>query len=62
MRSGPETIALVLSVVIFTVPGVIIGGQLGSKLAGRIPQHTLEKSLGALFIVVAALTLGEALL
>lgn len=62
VKSGPETIALVLSVVIFTVPGVIIGGQLGSKFAGRIPQHRLEKGLGALFIVVAALTLGEAIL
>jgi uncharacterized membrane protein YfcA len=53
---------VVLSIVIFTVPGVIIGAQLGSHVARRISQHTLERTLGVLFILVAALTLGEALL
>jgi uncharacterized membrane protein YfcA len=49
----------VFSLVVFTVPGVIIGGQLGPFVAGRISQHTLERALGVLFIIVAALTLGE---
>jgi uncharacterized membrane protein YfcA len=49
----------VLNIVIFTVPGVIIGGQLGSRVASRISQHTLERGLGVLFILVGALTLGE---
>jgi uncharacterized membrane protein YfcA len=31
-------------------------------LARRISQHTLERGLGVLFILVAALTLGELLL
>jgi len=44
------------------VPGVIIGAQLGASLASRIPQHTLEKSLGVLFVLIAMLTLGEVLL
>jgi uncharacterized membrane protein YfcA len=55
-------LSTVLSLVIFTVPGVILGGQLGSWVASRIPQHTLERGLGVLFILVAALTLGEVFL
>jgi uncharacterized membrane protein YfcA len=61
-RSGSETLSIVFSVVIFTVPGVIIGAQLGSNVASRIPQKTLERSLGVLFIFIAALTLGEVIL
>jgi uncharacterized membrane protein YfcA len=62
VNSGPETLALVFSLVIFTIPGVIIGGQLGSSVANRISQHTLERSLGILFALVAMLTLGEVIL
>lgn len=62
VNSGSETLSLVLSLCIFTIPGVIIGGQLGSSVAGRVSQHTLERSLGILFMVVAALTLGEVIL
>jgi len=52
----------VSSIVIFTVPGVIVGAQLGALVAGRILQHTLERGLGVLFTLVAALTLGEVIL
>ena len=51
-----------LSLVIFAVPGVIIGGQLGPMVSSRISQHTLERALAILFIIVAALMLGEVLL
>jgi hypothetical protein len=51
-----------LSLVIFTVPGVILGAQLGSRVASHIPQNVLERGLGVLFILVAALTLGEVIL
>jgi len=44
----------------FTVPGVVLGGQLGSHLAKRIPHRHMERLLGLLFVLVAALTLGEA--
>lgn len=61
-QSGGEALNTVFSLAIFTVPGVIIGGQLGSTVASRISQRTLERGLGALFILVAALTLGEVIL
>lgn len=59
VQQGGETLATVISLVSFTVPGVIIGGQLGSYVASRIPQQTLERSLAVLFTLVAAITLGQ---
>ena len=61
-RSGWEVLSTVFSLVIFTVPGVIIGAQLGALAASRIPQRILERSLSILFILVALLTLGEVVL
>ena len=59
--SGGEALPIVLSICIFFVPGVIIGGQFGSRVASMIPQRTLEISLALLFILVAALTLIQVL-
>lgn len=59
---GGDALSTVLSLVVFTVPGVIIGGQFGSAVAHRIPQKVMERSLGVLFILLAALTLGEVVL
>ena len=61
-RGGNDVLPTVLSICLFTVPGVIIGGQIGSRVASRIPQRTLEISLAVLFILVAALTLGQVVL
>jgi uncharacterized membrane protein YfcA len=44
---------------IFTIPGVIIGGQIGPLVASRIPQKILEKSLAVLFILVAILMIAN---
>lgn len=59
IQAGGETLSTVLNLVIFTVPGVIIGGQIGSLVSGRISQRALERGLAILFILVALLTLGE---
>ena len=62
VQTGGETLSTVLNLVIFTVPGVIIGGQLGPLVSSRISQHTLERGLAILFILVAVLMLGEVIL
>jgi uncharacterized membrane protein YfcA len=62
VQAGPEVLTTVFSIVIFSVPGVIIGAQLGSRVASRIPQQVLERGLGVLFIIIGALTLGEVIL
>jgi uncharacterized membrane protein YfcA len=61
-QTGGDTLTTVFRIVIFTVPGVIIGAQLGSMVASLISKHTLERFLSILFILIAALTLGEVLL
>lgn len=58
LREGGSALNTVMSLVIFTVPGVVIGGQLGSLVASRISQHFLERALGILFLMVALLLLG----
>jgi len=62
MQADSSVMTTVMNFVIFMVPGVIIGGQLGPRVSGRISQHTLERSLGILFLIVAAITLAEVIL
>ncbi|GIK57440.1 MAG: sulfite exporter TauE/SafE family protein [Chloroflexi bacterium] len=62
LQQGPEVLNTVYSLIIFTIPGVIIGGQLGSVVSSRISQNALMRGLGVLFVMVAGLTLGEVLL
>jgi hypothetical protein len=61
-KNGGGVLETVLSLIIFTVPGVIIGGQIGSKISSKIPQRVLEVGLAILFIIVAVLTLGQVIL
>lgn len=49
----------IMSIIVFTIPGVLIGGQLGPALVGRIPEQRLIHGLGWLFFAIAALTLFE---
>ncbi|MFQ5605455.1 MAG: sulfite exporter TauE/SafE family protein [bacterium] len=59
LQMGGDTLNTVLNLVIFTVPGVIIGGQLGSIVSNRISQRVLERGLAILFVLVALVTLVE---
>lgn len=52
----------ILSLLLFTAPGVIAGGQIGSAVARYIPQRTMTVGMGVLFILVAVLMLGEVIL
>ncbi len=58
LKEGGSALNTVMSLVVFTVPGVVIGGQLGSLVASRISQNVLERALGILFLVVALLMLA----
>lgn len=61
-NAGPETLNQVLSLVVFTVPGVLVGGQVGPKVAAKVPEHTMQVILSILFIIIAFLTFGEVIL
>jgi hypothetical protein len=53
-------IGTITSIILFTVPGVIIGGQLGPAFIRQVPEQRLIRSLGWLFFAIAGLTLFEA--
>jgi uncharacterized membrane protein YfcA len=59
VQIGGQALTTVLSLAIFTVPDVIIGGEIGSPVAARIWPRVLEINLEILFILVAGLTLGQ---
>lgn len=40
--------------VMYTVPAVIIGGQIGPRLQGVVPARTVERAIGVLFSIIAA--------
>ncbi len=61
IQTPDADVALIASIVVFTIPGVIIGGQLGPMITGRVPERALIGCVGWLFIAVAAITLWEAL-
>jgi hypothetical protein len=60
--AGGEELTAALSLVVFTIPGVVVGGQLGPWVVDRSPQRSLERGLHILLLLVAALTLAEAVL
>ena len=60
--AGAHGLTTVLGLLPFTIPGVILGGQLGPWLANRLPQRAFERGLHILLLLVAALTFAEALL
>jgi uncharacterized membrane protein YfcA len=37
----------------YSIPGVIIGGQIGPRLQGAVSQRTMEHAIGILFLVLA---------
>ena len=48
------------NLLLFTVPGVVIGAQLGPAVAKRVPDRVMEMFLGILFTITAGLLLVEA--
>ncbi len=56
-NEGNEMMNQVLNVVIFTVPGVVIGGQIGPKLQKNIPADIMKISISIAFVLVGAFML-----
>ncbi len=40
------------NLVMYTVPAVIIGGQIGPRLQGLVPSHTMERVIAILFAII----------
>lgn len=46
--------------VCYTIPGVLIGGQIGPRLQGLVSQRKMECAIGILFLVLAVAMAGVA--
>ena len=56
-QEGEGVLNQVVNIIIFTIPGVIIGGQLGPKLQQIIPADKMKVAISFLFIIVGAFML-----
>ena len=53
--------AISRNLVCHTVPGVVIGGEIGTRLQGRIPQRAMERGIAVLSGVIGLAMLWIAL-
>jgi uncharacterized membrane protein YfcA len=51
-KEGGETLNQVVNLIVFTIPGVIIGGQIGPRLQKVIPADKMKVGISILFIIV----------
>ena len=61
LQMEPAVRAAVTSLVMFTIPGVIIGAQIGCMIGSRAPRGLLLRTLGVLFAIVAVVVLAPLL-
>ena len=51
-KEGGEVLDQVVNLIVFTIPGVIVGGQLGPRLQKVIPADKMKVGISVLFIIV----------
>ncbi len=56
-KEGGEVLNQVVNIVIFTGPGVIIGGQIGSRLQKIIPEDKMKVGISFAFLIIGAFML-----
>lgn len=52
--------AVPLNLLLFAIPGVLIGGMIGSKLQAYIPKRKVELGISALFLLIGLLMAASA--
>ena len=52
IRDGGWT-AVPWNLLVYDIPGVLIGGQIGPRLQGLVPQHRMRMAISVLFLVLA---------
>jgi uncharacterized membrane protein YfcA len=53
--------AMPWNIVCYTIPGVLIGGQIGPRLQGVVSQRNMEHAIGLLFVFLAVAMMSVAL-
>ncbi len=51
-KEGGEVLNQVINVVIFTIPGVIVGGQIGPALQKVLPEDMMKVSISVMFFII----------
>lgn len=51
-KEGGDTLGQVINIVIFTIPGVIIGGQIGPKLQKVMPEDIMKVAISIAFVII----------
>lgn len=54
---GGEVMNQVLNVIIYTIPGVIIGGQIGPKLQTIVPEDKMKGAISVVFMILGVFML-----
>jgi uncharacterized membrane protein YfcA len=49
------------NLLLYDIPGVLIGGQIGPRLQGRISPHTMRRAISLLFVVLSVAMMFVAL-
>ena len=49
------------NLLVYDIPGVLIGGQIGPRLQGLVPQRTMQRAIAILFVLLSLAMLGVAL-
>ncbi len=57
VQEGGGVLSQVLNIIVYTIPGVIIGGQLGPLLQKKVPPDVMKVSISLLFIGVGVFML-----
>jgi uncharacterized protein len=47
------------NLIVYTVPGALIGGQIGARLQGTVREATMERFMAGLFVVIGAAFLAS---
>ena len=47
------------NLIVYTVPGALIGGQIGAKLQGTVREATMERLMAGLFVVIGSAFLAS---
>ena len=51
IRGGGWT-AVPWDLLVYDIPGVLIGGQIGPRLQGKVAPHTMRRAIAVLFVVL----------
>ena len=59
IREGGWT-AVPWDLLVYDIPGVLIGGQIGPRLQGKVAPHTMRRAIAILFVILAAAMMSVA--